>query len=101
MVKDWTAEERQTLRDTVPKLALAATVRGRTVFAIATELLQLARAGLTRRRHLDISGEDETRYLEILQDRLARGVTPAQELLEKFYGPWQGSVDPIYAEEAY
>jgi|SRR5579871_6088852 glutamate--cysteine ligase len=101
LVKDWTAEERQTLRDTVPKLALAATVRGRTVFAIATELLQLARAGLTRRRHLDISGEDETRYLEILQDRLARGVTPAQELLEKFYGPWQGSVDPIYAEEAY
>jgi len=56
---------------------------------------------LTRRKHLDASGRDETRYLEILEERLARGTTPAQELLEKFNGPWAGSVDPIYAEEAY
>ena len=47
------------------------------------------------------AGRDETRYLDILQDRLARGTTPAQELLEKFNGPWAGSVDPIYDEEAY
>jgi glutamate--cysteine ligase len=37
----------------------------------------------------------------VLDDRLARGTTPAQELLEKFHGPWGGSVDPIYTEEAY
>ena len=50
---------------------------------------------------LDAAGQDETRYLEVLEDRLARGTTPAQELLDKFNGPWGGSVDPIYAEEAY
>jgi len=37
----------------------------------------------------------------VLEDRLARGTTPAQELLDKFHGRWAGSVDPIYAEEAY
>ncbi len=63
--------------------------------------MRFARAGLVRRRHLDISGQDETRYLDVLEDQLARGTTPAQELLEKFRGPWAGSVDPIYAEEAY
>ncbi len=54
-----------------------------------------------RRGYFDVSGQDETRYLEVLEDRLARGTTPAQELLDKFNGPWAGSVDPIYTEEAY
>ena len=89
------------LRDAVPKVGLAAKVHGRTVFEVATDVLRLARAGLTRRKHLDIGGEDEGKYLDILVDRLARGTTPAQELLEKFNGPWGGSVDPIYAEESY
>lgn len=101
MVKDWTAEERSRLRDDVPKLGLAANIRGRTVLALATEMLKLARAGLARRRRLDAPGQDETRYLDVLEDRLARGTTPAQQLLEKFYGAWGGSVDPIYKEEAY
>ncbi len=101
LVKHWTAEERQKLRDLVPKEGLRATVHGRTVLAIASDILELARAGLKRRNHLDGGGRDEARHLEVLEDRLARGTTPAQELLEKFYGPWQGSVDPIYMEEAY
>jgi glutamate--cysteine ligase len=101
LVKGWSAEQRQRLRDEVPKLGLAAAAGHRTVFDVATEAVKLARAGLTRRGHLDVSGQDETRYLEVLEDRLARGTTPAQELLEKFHGPWRGSVDPVYTEEAY
>jgi glutamate--cysteine ligase len=101
MVKGWTAEERQQLRDEVPKAGLAATVRGRTVFEIANDALRLAHAGLARRKRFDVAGHDETHYLEPLQDRLARGMTPAEELLEKFRGPWGGSVEPIYDEEAY
>jgi glutamate--cysteine ligase len=101
LVKHWTKEERQMLRDAVPREGLAAAVGRRTVFEIANDIVQLARAGLARRQHLDISGQDETLYLDVLEDRLARGTTPAQELLEKFRGPWAGSVDPIYAEESY
>jgi glutamate--cysteine ligase len=101
LVKDWSAEDRQHLRDEVPKHGLVARVHNRTVFELATETLRLARSGLARRKHLDAGGRDETRYLEVLEDRLARGTTAAQELLAKFHGPWNGSVDPIYAEEAY
>jgi glutamate--cysteine ligase len=101
LVKGWSAADRQKLRDDVPKAGLATTVRGRTVFAIATDMLKLARAGLTRRKRFDAGGHDETRYLDVLDDWLARGTTPAQELLEKFHGPWAGSVDPIYTQEAY
>ncbi len=101
LVKPWTAVERQQLRDTVPKQGLTAMIGGRTLFAIATDVLKLAGAGLARRRRFDVSGRDETRFLDVLEDRLARGTTPAQELLDKFHGKWAGSVDPIYAEEAY
>ena len=101
LVKDWTAEERQKLRDDVPKFALAAKVHGRTVFEIATEILNLSRAGLARRARLNPAGEDETRYLGVLHERLLRGSTPAQDLLEKFNGPWHGSADPIFTEDAY
>src|SRR5579864_1687696 len=101
LVKDWSAPERQKLRDDVPKQGLAASIGGRTVFELATDALKLARAGLTRRRHLDVGGRDETRYLEVLEDRTARGTTAAQELLDKYHGPWGGSVDPIYTEDAY
>ena len=29
------------------------------------------------------------------------GRTPAEEMLEKFHGPWQGSVEPAYEEYAF
>jgi glutamate--cysteine ligase len=101
LAKTWTAAERQQLRDDVPRLGLAAKVRDRTVFELATEVLKLARAGLARRKRFDAAGQDETCFLDVLDDRLARGTTPAQELLAKYNGPWQGSVDPIYKEDAY
>ncbi len=47
------------------------------------------------------TGHDETRYLRPLQDFVARGITPAEELLEKFHGPWNGSVMPVFTEYAY
>jgi glutamate--cysteine ligase len=101
LIKSWTAEERQKLRDAVPKKGLAAPVGGRTVSEIAAQVLKLARAGLARRRRLDAFGRDETRYLEPLEDGLARRTTPAEELLAKFHGPWAGSVEPIFTEQAY
>jgi len=101
LVKTWTAAERQKLRDDVPRLGLAAKVRNLTVFELAAEVLKLARVGLKARKRLDVSGQDEARYLDVIEDRLARGTTPAQELLDKYNGPWGGSVDPIFTEDAY
>jgi glutamate--cysteine ligase len=101
LVKSWTAEERQKLRDDVPTLGFAATIRGRSVLDLSRECLELARHGLSRRDRVDQNGCDETRFLEPLDDFAERGVTPAEELLEKFHGPWGGSVEPIFDECAY
>ena len=101
IVKDWTAPERQKLRDDVPKLALKATIRGRPMLDLAKECLALAHAGLRRRARYDREGRDETLYLEALGDVVTRGYTLAEEMLRKFHGEWHGSVEPIFTEYAY
>jgi glutamate--cysteine ligase len=101
LVKDWSAEERQKLRDEVTRRGLMATIRGRNLHALAKDVLALARTGLKRRARRDAQGRDETQYLESLDEIVARGKTPAEELLEKFRGPWGGSVEPVFEEYAY
>jgi glutamate--cysteine ligase len=98
LVKDWTAEERQALRDAVPKDALRAAIRGRPLQDVAREALAIARGGLARRARLDAEGRDETRHLDAL-DRIAdSGRTQADDLLDRFHGVWGGSVEPAFEE---
>ena len=101
LVKSWTAAERQKLRDDVPKLGFKATIAGGDLLQLAQTTLALAEKGLARRRRLDSSGQDESRYLRPIQENVARGITPAEELLEKFHGPWERSVEPVFKEYAY
>lgn len=101
MVKDWTAEERQKLRDDVPKLGFKAEIRGRNMLTLAQETLRISARGLARRKRFDRNGRDETRYLRPLEESIARGITPAEELLEKYHGEWGGNVDRIYDEYMY
>jgi glutamate--cysteine ligase len=99
--KDWSAPERQQLRDDVPRLGFKAEIRGRTMLDLARECLALAHAGLERRKRFDHEGRDETRYLAPLDEFVARGITPAEELLAKYNGPWEHSVEPVFSEYAY
>ena len=101
LVKDWSAEERQKLRDEVPRLALRATIRGRSVLDVARDCLALSREGLKRRARVGIGGHDETQYLAPLDDIVARAKTPAEDLIEKFKGTWGCSVEPAFEELAY
>ena len=70
---DWTAEERQALRDAVPKTALATQFRDRTVLDIAREVVELARDGLRRRAIAGNGSPDEAAYLGPLEETLALG----------------------------
>src|SRR6266567_2950084 len=101
LVKDWTAEERQKFRDDVPKLGFKATIRGTTALHLARTTLRRAEKGLQRRQRLDANDRDETRYLRPIQEYVTRDITPAEELLEKFHGPWGGSVEPVFEDYAY
>jgi glutamate--cysteine ligase len=101
LVKDWSAEERQALRDTVPRLGLKAPLRDGNVQEIAKQVVAIAREGLARRGNTNSAGEDESVFLEEVESIVWSGRTPAESLLERFHGTWGGRIDPLFAEEAY
>ncbi len=101
LVKDWTLEEHQYLRDEVPKQALHTPFRGRTLNAIANQAVEIAAAGLKARNRLDGQGDNESHFLSLLRSRVEREKCPAEYLLDDFHGRWKGSIDPIFTECAY
>ncbi len=101
LVKDWTEDERADLRRDVPKTALTTRVGHRTIGEIALGVLEIARAGLEARDRKDGFGENEAHFLDTLWTIAESGETPADELLRRFAGPWNGSIDPLFREYAY
>ncbi len=89
------------MRDDVPRFGFKARIRDRYLFEIAKECLILAHAGLRRRNRVDQFGRDESRYLDPLDRIIEAGRSPAEEMLEKYNGVWQGSVEPAYHEYAF
>jgi glutamate--cysteine ligase len=98
LVKAWSAHEREQLRADVPKLALKASIAGRSVQEVARDAMALARGGLQRRACLDEAGRDETRHLTYAEEIVSSGRTQAERLLERYYGTWGGSVKPAFRE---
>ena len=101
MVRSWTAEEREALRQAVPRTALATPFRGATVHALAIEVLGISRGGLRRRRRLNGYSQDETIFLDALDEMAVSGRTVSDELIARYAGPWQGKVDPVFTEFAF
>ncbi len=101
LVKDFTRAERHALRDGVPRHALKLPFRNISVRELALEALKISGQGLARRNRLNGNGASEAVFLEPLIEFAQANQTAAERKLELFHGPWQGSVDPLFAEFAY
>jgi glutamate--cysteine ligase len=101
IARDWTAEERQKLRDDVPRLALNATIRGRSVQDIARDVLALARQGLEARGAQGCKGKSEAAFLDPLDEIAQSGKTAAEHLLDLYNGDWHHDVTRVFRDFAY
>lgn len=101
LVKAWTAAERQSLRDAVPRDGLAARIQGRTVRDIARDVLALSRGGLEARARTGCKGRTEAGFLDVLDEIVASGRTPAQDLLALYEGAWKGDISRVFRDFAY
>lgn len=101
LVKNWSMADMESLRAEVPRLGLDATIAGQSMRDLALEVLRLSQAGLKSRARLNEFGRDESIYLDPLFTIAQTGRTAAQDMLDAFYGRWQGQVDPIFLEYAY
>jgi glutamate--cysteine ligase len=102
LVKDWDMDGREKLRAEVPKLGLDATLPGGGKLRdIAAEVLAISRNGLSARNRLNEAGDNETGYLQPLDEIIATGKTPAERLLNLYNGEWGGDLSRIYAEKSF
>ena len=101
LVKDWTPEERQGLRDIVSRQALRAPFRNGSVRDIARRAVTISRAGLESRNFQDWEGRSEAYFLDSLETIVETGETAAEELLAAYHGKWGGRIDPIFDDQAY
>ena len=101
-VKGWSMEEREALRNGVPKLGLDTPIpNGQTLKDLAAEILDISSAGLTARNRLNTSGDNESGFLDPLREVVAKGKSPAAQLLERYHGEWNGDVSRIYDEMSF
>jgi glutamate--cysteine ligase len=101
LCKHWTAEEHNALRADVARRGLKAEVAGRTVQAIARDLVAIARGGLKARNRLSGGLVDESGYLAELDEIADSGVTRAERMLELYHGPWKGDAGRAFDDLAY
>ena len=101
LVKGWTAEQRQSLRDQVPVHGLDAMIAGRSAKDVAADVLKLARAGLNDRGMTGCKGKTESAFLDVLDETVATGKTAADELLALYHGAWQRDISRVFRDFAY
>jgi len=95
LCKGWSAEDHVASRGEAARHGLKGKVAGRSMRDVAVDVVAIAREGLQRR------GLGEEVFLAPLEAIADSGVTLAERWLEKFNGPWGGSVQPIFEEAAY
>ncbi|MDT0575325.1 glutamate--cysteine ligase [Croceicoccus sp. F390] len=102
LVKGWDMAGREHLRATVPARGLDAPLPGGgSLRDIAGEVLTIARSGLSARNRCNSGGDNETGFLEPLEEVVRTGRTPAEEMLAKYHGRWNGDVSHIYEEYSF
>jgi glutamate--cysteine ligase len=102
LVKDWSIEGQQQLRDEVPTRALNATAPdGRKLLDVARDVLDIAASGLKARNEINSMGDNEVGFLRPLFDIVAEGKVPAERLLERYHGEWGGDLNRVYGEKSF
>ena len=102
IVKGWTIEEHQRIRDAVPRDGLQTVMPdGRTMQALGKQVLDIAAAGLSARGQVNSMGDNEGGFLNPLRTIIDSGMSPAQLLLERFNGEWGGDLSRVYDEMSF
>jgi len=101
LVKGWTTEEREQLRRDVPKMGFQTPFRDKTIQDLAISALAISRAGLNARARLNPHGDNETVFLQELDEFARTGKANADRLIDKFNGEWDGDILRAYEDCRY
>lgn len=102
LVKGWSIEDHQKIRAAAPRQGLCTVMPdGRTMQDLGKQILDIARSGLNARGQVNSMGDNESGFLNPLQDIVESGMSPAHLLLQKFNDEWKGDLNRIYDEMSF
>jgi glutamate--cysteine ligase len=101
LTADWTFEQVLALRNSVPKQGLKAEINGRSLLDVGRDVVALSRKGLKNRNRLNADHQDESLFLASLEEVIAKKTTLAEDMLQRYHGRWNGSVDPVFDDYQY
>ena len=103
IAKSWNENDRESLRIAAAKEGLNGSAGNIKLIDIAKELVQISENGLRQRAKASSNGlySDETLFLDSLKENIEKKKSSADELLEKYYGPWEKDVTKIFGEYSY
>jgi glutamate--cysteine ligase len=101
LVKHWQIEDHERLRADAARVGLKAIVDGRSLQALALDVLAISRQGLKNRGRIGPSMTDEAGFLASLEEIAETGVTAADRWLELYHGAWNEDLASIYDAAAY
>jgi glutamate--cysteine ligase len=103
LAKGFDAETREALRVAASVDGLHAQVGNIKMLDLAKEVVAISEAGLKARAKVGANGliPDETHFLNALKESLDTGKAPADELIARYNGDWNGDLTKIYGEYSY
>ena len=103
LAKGWDAATRDALRVAASVDGLQGEANGVRLLDVAREVVDIAHAGLAARARPGAGGliPDETHFLNALKDSVATGVGPADELIARYEGDWNGDAARVFGEYSY
>ncbi len=101
IARNWTVEQRHELRLDAARDGLKAKIGKHSLRAIANEVLAIAREGLRGRARHDTGGNDETGFLQPLQEIADTGTTMAERLLAEFEDEFDRDMRKVFEKYAF
>jgi glutamate--cysteine ligase len=101
LTADWSYEDVNELRESVPTTGLNATIKGKKLLDFAKQAVDISRSGLADRKRLNEDGFDETVFLIPLEETVTVGKTPAERMLDKYHGSWNSDITKVFEEYSF
>ena len=103
LCKNWNAEEREGLLVVASKYGLQGSFNGISLKTLAEDIISLSRLGLKNRNNKSTVSPhtDESSFLDILNETVRSGVTPADKLINNYLNAWNGDAHNVFDLYSY
>ena len=101
LTKTWNFSDVNNAYLDAAKLGLKTNLKNKIIFEHAKTFIAIAKKGLQNRAILNKKNNDETIFLNEVEQMIQNQQTPASILIDKFKGPWKENINKIFDEEAF